>query len=57
MRISTLEQLVAKGMVFIQKEGDEYLVECVHKDKYGFLADCVWGESLNTVLKNLLEED
>lgn len=37
MRISALEQLAEEGTIFIQKKGDEWLVECVRRDEYGFL--------------------
>jgi hypothetical protein len=44
-----LEQLAEKGMVFIQEKVDEWLVECVRRDEYGFLVGrvCVWGENLD----------
>jgi hypothetical protein len=48
MRTSALDQLAEKGTVFIQIKGSEWLVECVCKDEYGFLAGrvCVWGKNL-----------
>jgi hypothetical protein len=36
MQISALEQLAEKSKVFIQKRQNEWMVECVRRDEFGY---------------------
>ena len=58
MRTSALKQLAERGVVTIQKKGENWLVECALKDEAGYLASkqSQWGRELGTVIKELWEK-
>ena len=58
MRILALEQLASKGIVVIQKKGNDWQVQLIQKDENGFLVDrqSEWGKKLYTVIRELLEK-
>ena len=58
MRILALEQLASKGIVVIQRKGNDWQVQFIRKDESGFLVDrqSEWGTNLYTIIQDLLEK-